>query len=337
MTIAVFGAGGVGAFYAGLLARAGQDVRVVARGPQLEALRTRGLRIESLALGEITVPPMIAAADARDVGPADLVLVAVKAHQTAGILDALAPLVGGGTMLMALQNGVESDDVLAARFGAERVLSAVVYVGATLEEPGLVRHVAAGTLVIGRSRRGPSDPRAGGSSDPRADEALERVREALASTGLPVRVTPDIDRQRWHKLAWNASFNAISALTLRSTQDLLGSAPSRELLTGVMREVIAVAKARGIALGEADLEQLVSATEKAAPIRTSMLVDRERGRPMETDALVGVVVRKGREHGVPTPLSSVLYALLTAIDLPRARSETSHLPPMPAETFSPQR
>lgn len=325
MTIAVFGAGGVGAFYAGLLARAGQDVRVIARGPQLEALRTRGLRIESLALGDLTIPPMIAAADAREIGPADLVLVAVKAHQTAGILDALAPLVGSGTMLMALQNGVESDDVLATRFGAERVLSAVVYVGATLEEPGLVRHVAAGTLVIGRSRHRATD------------DALERVREALASTGLPVRVTPDIDRQRWHKLAWNASFNAISALTLRSTQDLLGSAPSRALLTGVMREVIAVANARGIPLGEADLEQLVSATEKAAPIRTSMLVDRERGRPMETDALVGVVVRTGRERGVPTPLSSVLYALLTAIDLPRSHAETSHLPPMPAETFSPQR
>jgi 2-dehydropantoate 2-reductase len=339
--IAVFGAGGVGAFYGGLLARAGQDVRVVARGAQLEALRTRGLRIESLALGAIVIPPMRAAGDASDIGPVDLVLIAVKAHQTAGILEQLAPLVGRDTLLMALQNGVESDDVLAARFGAERVLSAVVYVGATLEEPGLVRHVAAGTLVIGRRAAGPIT-RSRGSSDPvdessvlRIDASLERVRDALASTGLPVRVSPDIERQRWHKLAWNASFNAVSALTLRSTQDLLGSAPSRELLTGVMREVIAVANARGIALGEADLEQLVSATEKAAPIRTSMLVDRERGRPMETDALVGVVVRKGREHGVPTPIASVLYALLMAIDLPQA--DTPYLPPMEAGSFSPQR
>ena len=329
MRIAVFGMGGVGAFYAGLLLRAGQDVRVVARGPQLAALRTRGLRIESLALGEIALPPMKAVDDAAEIGPVDLVLVAVKAHQTAGILDALAPLVGPETMLMALQNGVESDELLAARFGAPRILSAVVYVGATLEEPGLVRHVAAGTLVIGRR-----DSRLGGSP---ADDVLERVRATLASTGLPVRISPDIERQRWHKLAWNASFNAVSALTLRSSQELLAWPPARELLTGVMREVIAVATAAGIALGEADLEQLVGATEKAAPIRTSMLVDRERGRPMEIDALVGVVVRKGREHGVPTPLASVLYALLTAIDLPRARAGTEHLPPMPAEAFSPQR
>jgi 2-dehydropantoate 2-reductase len=320
--IAVFGAGGVGAFYGGLLARAGADVSFVARGAQLEALRRRGLRIESLSLGGITVPPVRATADPAEIGSVDLVLIAVKAHQTEGILDALGPLVGPGTLLMALQNGVESDDVLAARFGASRVLSAVVYVGATLEEPGLVRHVAAGTLVIGS--RASSDPR-----------LLERVRDALASTGLPVRISPDIERQRWHKLAWNASFNAVSALTLRSSQDLLGWLPSRELLVGVMREVIAVAGARGIALGEGDIEQLVSATEKAAPIRTSMLVDRERGRPMETEALVGVVVRKGREHGVPTPIASVLYALLTAIDVREPR--VPERPPMEAGSFSPQR
>lgn len=321
MKIAVFGAGGVGAFYGGLLARAGHDVRFVARGPQLESLRTRGLHISSLALGEIEVPPLPATDCPAEIGPTDLVLVAVKAYQTAGILDDLRPLVGERTSLVALQNGVEADEVLAARFGARRVVGAVVYVGATLEQPGLVRHAAAGTLVIG-------DRGAAGA------ERVEEVRAALASTGLPVRVTGDIDRQRWHKLAWNASFNAISALTLRSSQDLLATPASRELLIGVMREVVAVANARGVPLEEADVEQLVAVTEKAAPIRTSMLVDRERGRPLETEALVGVVVRSGRELGVETPKSAVLYALLTAIGAPdRARGP---LPPMDASGFEPR-
>jgi 2-dehydropantoate 2-reductase len=321
MKIVVVGAGGVGAFYGGLLARAGQDVGFVARGEQLRALRSTGLHISSLALGEIDVPPLRASDRAGDLGVADLVLVAVKAHQTAGILDQIAPLVGDQTLLMALQNGVESDEVLAARFGEHRVVGVVVYVGATLERPGFVRHVAAGTLVIGdRGRVGA--------------ERLEGVREVLASTGLPVRVTPDIERQRWHKLAWNASFNAVSALTLKSSQDLLTTPETRELLLGVMREVVAVANAQGVMLGPADIEQLVGATEKAAPIRTSMLVDRERGRPLETDALVGVVVRKGRALGVPTPNSSVLYALLTAIGAPAMRE--APLPPMEAGSFAPQ-
>lgn len=300
MRIVVFGAGGVGAFYGGLLARAGQDVRFVARGGQLAALRASGLHISSLSLGEIDVPPLAATRRVADIDRADLVLIAVKAHQTAGILDDLDALVGDNTLLMALQNGIESDEVLAARFGADRVISAVVYVSATLERPGFVRHVAAGTLVIGCRGATPI-------------ERVERVRDALASTGLPVRITPGIERQRWHKLAWNASFNAISALTLRSSQELLGMPETRALLIGVMQEVVAVARARGVALGEEDVEQLVAATESAAPIRTSMLVDRERGRPLETDAIVGVVVRKGREAGVPTPMTTALYALLTAI------------------------
>jgi 2-dehydropantoate 2-reductase len=321
MKIVVFGAGGVGAFYGGLLARAGQDVQFVARGAQLDALRTRGIHISSLALGEIDIPAVRATDRAAEIGRADLVLVCVKAHQTAGVLDDVATLVDGRTLLIALQNGLEPQEVLVERFGAERVIGAAVYVGATVEQPGHVRHVAAGTLVIG-------DPGRVGA------ERVEAVREALASTGLPVRVTPDIERQRWHKLAWNASFNAISALTLRSSQDLLTTPPARELLIAVMREVVAVASARGVALGEADVEQLVAATEKSAAIRTSMLVDRERGRELETDALVGVVVRKGRDAGVPTPTISVLYALLTAIG---ARDHVAgNLPPMEAGSFSPQ-
>lgn len=321
MKVAVFGAGAVGSFYGGLLVRARRDVHFVARGAQLDALRTRGLHISSLALGEIDIPPVHAVGRAGEIGPVDLALVCVKAHQTAGVLDEVAALVGERTLVMALQNGLEPDELLAARFGAERLISAVVYVGATLEKPGFVRHVAAGTLVIGRRV-------------PQNDQSLERVRDVLASTGLPVRVSADIERQRWHKLAWNASFNAISALTLRSSQDLLATPATRELLIAVMREVMAVANAQGVGLGEADIEQLVRATEQAAPIRTSMLVDRERGRPLEIDAIVGVVVRKGREAGVATPTTAVLHALLTAIGTPPAAMP--QMPPMEAAGFEPR-
>jgi 2-dehydropantoate 2-reductase len=319
MKIAVFGAGAVGSFYGGLLARGGQDVHIVARGAQLEALGSHGLRISSLALGEISVPPLRATSRAADIGTADLVLVCVKAHQTAGILDDLRSLTGEHTVLIALQNGVESDEILASRFGAEKIVSAVVYVGAELEQPGLVRHVAAGTLVIGE-RDGSTTPR------------IERIRDALAATGLPVRISPDIERQRWHKLTWNASFNAVSALTLRSSQELLAVGETRELLLAIMREVVAVARGLGVTLGESDLQQLVAATERAAPIRTSMLVDRERGRQLETDALVGVVVRKGRQLGIPTPITSALHALLTAVDVKAGVTERAA---QPAQTGQP--
>jgi 2-dehydropantoate 2-reductase len=303
VTILVYGAGAVGAFFGGLLARAGQDVRFVARGPQLEALRSRGLRIRSLLLGDIDVPPQRATPQGAGIGPVDLVLVCVKTHQTAAILDDLASVVGDGTIIVPLQNGVESDEELAARFGQQRVAAAVVYVGATVEGPGVLSHVAAGTIVLG-ARPG-FDP-----------GRLTAVRDVLATSGQPVRISEDIQRDRWRKLLWNTGFNPVSALTGRTPSELLASPASRAVVRGLMLEVVAVARAEGIALEDSDADDQIAWTEGASAIRTSMMVDRERGRRMETDALVGVVVRKGRQRGLQTPMSTTIYGLMTAIDGP---------------------
>ena len=315
MTIVVFGAGGVGAFFGGLLARAGQDVRFIARGAQLEALRTTGIQIASTSLGLVSVAPVQVSARAAEVGVADLVLICVKAHQTPAILDDVAQLVGEHTTLVTLQNGVESDDVVAARFGRTRVIPAVVYVGATLDRPGHVSHVAAGTITLGIPT---------GATRARVDAA----REALAATGLPVGVSDDIDRERWRKLLWNASFNTVSAVTGRDPARLLAVPESRALLIAVMKEVVAVAVAQGIQLQDADVDAQISWTERAGTIRTSTAVDRERGREMETDALIGVVVRRGRLHGVPTPSCEAMLGVLRAMETPLADHEIQTSRPM---------
>jgi len=301
MTILIYGAGGVGAFFGALLVRAGKDVRFVARGAQLEAVRRDGIRIESLLLGPVTVPPVRAVEHAAGLGPVDIVLVCVKAHQTKEILEDLASVVGEGTVIIPLQNGIETDELLADRFGWARVLSAVVYVGATLQAPGEVNHVARGTILIG-ARPG-SDP-----------ARLAIVLDALSAAGMEVRVADDIQRQRWEKLLWNASFNPVTAITGRTPGELLEVPSSRALLVGIMREVARVAQASGVPLSEDDVQAQVKWTQGASAIRTSMMVDRERGRAMETDALIGVIVRKGMELGVPTPYSTAVHALLTAVD-----------------------
>jgi 2-dehydropantoate 2-reductase len=300
MKIAVFGAGGVGAFFGGLLVRGGADVHFVARGAQLEALRSRGILIRSLRLGDVAIPSVQAESDAARIGPCDLVLVCVKAHQTPQILDDLAALVGARTTLVTLQNGVESDEPLAARFGPERVVPGVVYVGATVDEPGVVSHVAAGTIAIG--------VREGGDAS-----RLAAVAAALAVSGQPVKVVQDIQAERWLKLLWNASFNPVSAIAERTPRELVDVPSARQLLIDLMQEVIAVARAQGIALAPGAIDDQLAWTERASAIRTSMMVDRSRGRGMEIDALVGVVVRKGREYGVPTPCSQAMFALLQAI------------------------
>jgi 2-dehydropantoate 2-reductase len=301
MTIVIYGAGGVGAFFGGLLARGGQDVHFVARGSQLDALRMQGLRIDSLLLGQVQIGPLQAHVRASGIGRAGLVLVCVKAHQTEAILDDLASVVDDDTVIVTMQNGVDSDELVAARFGRARVVPAVVYVGATLDAPGMVTHVAAGTIVIG-ARPGVDASR------------LPFVRAALAQSGQPVRIVDDIQRERWAKLIWNASFNTVSAVSMREPRDLLAAPEARALVIGIMREVVAVAQAHGIALRESDIDQQIGWTERATAVRTSMMVDRERGRAMETEALVGVIVRLGRAHGVPTPFSEALYGLLKAIE-----------------------
>jgi 2-dehydropantoate 2-reductase len=299
--ILVYGAGGVGAFFGTLLAQAGRDVHFIARGTQLEAMKARGLTIKSTLLGEISVPTLSVFSSAAAAGTADVVLVCVKTHQTDAILDDLGAAVAAHTVLIALQNGVESDDQLAARFGRHRVVPAAVYVGAIVDEPGVVTHSAPARISIG-ARQGFDEQR------------LAEVHELLAATGQPVQISPDIQRERWRKLMWNASFNTVSAITLRTPAELLALAETRALLVRIMREVVDVARALGIDLNESDVDQHLAWTERATGIRTSTMVDRERGRVMEADALIGVIVRRGRDTGIETPASETLYALMKSMD-----------------------
>lgn len=300
MRIAVYGAGGVGGFWGGLLARAGHDVCLVARGAHLAALQRHGLRIDSAVLGDVAVAPVRAVERLAGTGAVDLLLVAVKAHQMAAVLDDLDAGIGPDTTLLALQNGIQADDILRARWGDARVLSAVVYVGASVAAPGVIRHAARGQLLLGNPYGVP-------------EPAYARVLETLAAPGLKVRPVDDIHYERWYKLMWNASFNAVSALTLQTSRPIVEHPATRALVERAMGEVAAVARATGVALTGADIARSLTETAGMPPIRTSMLDDREHGRQMEIDALVGVVVRRGRAAGVATPVMETLAALLDGV------------------------
>jgi 2-dehydropantoate 2-reductase len=303
--VLVYGAGAVGSFFGGLLSRWGVDVQFVARGPHLDAIRTNGILIESTVMDRVTIPPVVAAEKASHLDRADLVLVCVKAHRTPDILHDLESAMRDTTIVVPLQNGVESDEVLAARFGRQRVATAVVYVGATIDQPGVVTHVAPGAIILG-ARLGFDAQR------------LPPVRELLARSGQDIRITGDIHHERWLKLLWNAGFNTVSAVTGRRPADMLARPELRALIVGIMREVVAVANAQGIMLREKDITEYVAWTEREPEVQTSMMIDRQRGRSMEVDALIGVIARKGEDLRVPTPLSGAVLALLKSLedDLP---------------------
>ncbi len=301
----VVGAGGVGGFFGGLLARHGANVTFLVRERHARVLATRGLRVLS-AQGDFHVRvPAHTAASA--IGPADIVLVTVKSTDTEAAARDIAPLLGPDTVVVSLQNGIDNAEKLARVIGPERVLSAVVFVGATLQEPGVVRHTGAGRLVLGEP--------AGGRS-----ERVERVRRELSRYGIDCSVSEDVRRELWSKLVWNAAFCGVAVLMRATVDDILRVPESRRLAVRAMEEVVSIARAEGIALGEESIQAALALSERLGRFKPSMLQDLERGRPMEVEAFFGVLVSRARERGVEAPVLTLFRDCAAAMERMREAS-----------------
>jgi len=301
MRIAIVGGGGVGGLLAGLLARAGVDVRLVARGAHAEAIRRDGLRVDS-PLGAFSVRIPVAE-DPAAAGPVDAVLVAVKAWQVADLAPRLAPLVAGGGVVVPLQNGVEAAGRLAAALGEERVAGGLVSVLSWIDGPGAVKQVGA----MLRVRVGERGARAGAPS-PR----LEALAAALRAAGADVEVVADVERASWEKFLLIEPWGAVSAVA-RAPIGVVRSVPeTRALLARAQEELAALARARGVALApDAVARTLATLDGVPAEGTASMQRDLGAGRPSELEDQVGAVVRLAREAGVPVPLhEAILGALL---------------------------
>jgi 2-dehydropantoate 2-reductase len=299
--IAVVGAGGVGGRLAAMLARAGQDVRLLARGRALTAIREHGLRLHGPD-GDHTVSIARASEDASDLGAADLVLVAVKTWQLADLGPRLAPLVGDGTLVIPMQNGVEASEVLARSLGGH-VLGGVCRIISWIEGPGEIRWIGhSPSLTIG--------PRHPGQID-----AVQACAGALESGGIEVLVTTAIERARWQKFLFLAPYGAIGAVERVPLGILRRTPHARARLEAAMHEVAALATARGVDLPAHAVDfamQRIDALHEDAT--ASMARDIIAGRPSELHELIGAVVRLGREADVATPVSAELYAQLAPLE-----------------------
>jgi 2-dehydropantoate 2-reductase len=300
MRTLVFGAGAVGAYFGGLLARAGEDVTLVARGANLEALRARGLRIESAA-GSFALSPRALAHPGEGGGRYDLVLVGVKSYDTVDAAAALRASVDADTIVLSLQNGIENEQILAEVLGLPPLLGALTHIGAELVAPAVVRHDSGGRIIFGE---------VDGSRSAR----VERLAQFFDRGRVPYHVSHNIAVMLWDKLSWNAAFNACTAITGRTVRELLAHPDGRALVRAAMAETVTVARAVGVPLDPARIDPVIehSATE-LGHLRTSMLQDRERGRRMEHDALNGAVLRAATRAGVDAPVHRVLFALLDAM------------------------
>jgi 2-dehydropantoate 2-reductase len=297
--VSVVGAGAVGGYFGGLLARAGAPVVMIGRPSFVEAVEKNGLFLDTLQFQEsVRVEASTELSAARG---AEIVLFCVKTTDNAATARALAPLLAPGALVLSFQNGV--DNVGQIRAAAEiDALPTVVYVAASVPEPGRVKHVGRGDLVFG--------PR---------NERTERVAALFSRANVPCRISDNIDGELWTKLIWNCALNAVSALGHAKYGQIAASADARKVVETVVDEVLAVARAANI--HPPGLEDRKVAIAGAMKIATQMAEalsstaqDMNRGKRTEIDSLNGYISRRGAELGVPTPVNHALYALVKLVE-----------------------
>ena len=309
MRIAVFGAGGVGGYFGGRLAQAGEDVIFIARGDHLKAMLKHGLRVDSLK-GDFVVKPVQATDDPAQVGTVDAVLLGVKAWQVLEAAEAMRSMVGPESFAVPLQNGVEAPTQLASVLGHEHVLGGLCGLITFIVEPGHICHAGADPFIRF------------GELDNRPSERAERLRQAFERTsGLTVEVPSDIHGAMWQKFLFVTAWSGMGAVT-RAPIGVFRSQPgTRQMLEQTMAEIYNLARARNIDLPKEIIGKWMEFLDSMPPDGTaSMQRDIMNGRPSELEAQNGAVVRMGQEAGVETPVNSFIYHSLLPMEM-RARGQ----------------
>jgi 2-dehydropantoate 2-reductase len=313
LRVAVFGAGGVGAYFGARLAEGGAELAVIARGAHLEAIRDHGLRVDSV-LGDVRIAPAIATASAADVGPVDVVLLGVKTWQVADVAQSLRPLLHSKTIVVPLQNGVETVDELTIALGERHVVGGLCSGFCFIVAPGHVRHIGGVTFIKFGELDGTKTPR------------VLALRDAFVGARVDAELPDDIRVALWEKFLLVVPFGGLGAVS-RAPIGVLLTPPTRELLERGMREIEAIARARGITLPDDVIARTFAMLAAANPSGTSSLQrDIAAGKRSELDAWTGAVVRLGVRAKIPTPLHDFLYAVLLPQER-RARGEIAFSSP----------
>lgn len=309
MRIAVFGAGGVGGYFGGRLAQAGEDVVFIARGDHLKAMLKQGLQVDSVK-GDFLVKPVQATDDPAQAGIVDAVLVCVKAWQVPQAAKAMRPMVGPQTFVVPLQNGVEAPSQLAAVLGQDHVLGGLCGLITFVVEPGHIRHAGYDPFIRF------------GELDNRPTERVERLRQAFdRASGLTVEVPADIQVALWQKFVFVTAWSSMGAVT-RAPIGVFRSQPgTRQMLEQTISEIYNLARARNIALSKDIISKTMALLDSIPPDGTaSMQRDIMSGKPSELEAQTGAVVHMGQQVGVETPVNAFIYHSLLPMEM-RARGQ----------------
>jgi 2-dehydropantoate 2-reductase len=298
MKIAIMGSGGVGGYFGARLAAAGSDVTFIARGAHLEAIRSEGLRVQS-SFGDVHVNPATGTDDPAEVGPVDVVLFATKLYDTESAGELCKPFIGADTAVISLLNGVDSEEQLSSILGAEHVVGGVARISAGIAAPGVIQHHSNFASIEF------------GELDGRRSDRLQQFLSIAKEAQISAQLRDDIVAAIWEKFIMLASFSAITTLTRLPAGPIRENPETWELLKAAARETGAVARARGVQLPENAVDDIVQMIHRLPDtMKSSMLMDLERGNRLELEWLSGAVCRLGREAGIETPVHRVALAAL---------------------------
>jgi len=303
MRIAIYGTGAIGGYFGYRLAQAGEEVFFIARGQTVRALSAQGLVIEHPD-GTSVTQGVQAFEEPSLIGVVDAIILGVKAWQVPEGAHGMRPLIGKDTFVVPLQNGVEAPAQLSRFLGSDHVFGGMCRISCKIVAPGRIKHEGLEPYV------------AFGELDNRASERGQRLVEAFRKAGVNAEIPPDIHEAMWRKFLLIAAWSGLASVT-RVPVGILRSVPeTRELLTESLREVVAVGRDKGISLDEDDAITTLDFIDRApAAATTSMQRDVMEGRPSELEALVGAVVRLGKDVGCPTPVNSFVYGSLLPLEL----------------------
>ena len=301
MRFAILGSGAVGGYFGAKLAKLGQEVTFIARGAHLDAIRSKGLQIQSAKLGDFVVTAA-AESDTSKVGPVDVVIVAVKAYDNSTALPMLKPMIGANTVVLTLQNGVDSVDEVAVVAGQGKVLGGTTYVATALEAPGLIVQTGVHrSIIFGEvfGDRGRISPR------------VQAIADVLADADIQVTPVADARVPIWDKFVYLCPFSGFTGASRLAIGRIWKFPHVQEMFYAASREVAAIARAEGVTISPDRFDTLKEYMQNIPPTtRSSLLIDLEQGKRIEVEALQGAAVRRARKHGVPVPIVATLYALL---------------------------
>ena len=302
MKFAVIGAGGVGGYFGGKLAQAGHPVTFIARGTTLKAIRSGGLRVDSLK-GDFHIYPTAVTADPMEVGPVDVILVAVKAWQVANVAPTIHPMMGPNTLVIPLQNGVEARDTLASFIDAASVIGGFCRIFSRIVAPGHIQHFAIEpTVLVGEWQ--------GGNS-----ERIDRLVHTMQAADISTNESDDIQAKLWEKFLLITPMSGIGAITRVPVGEYRKHEETRAMLTEAMTEVVRVGRGLGVTFSENAVERTMGFIDNLpADATASMQRDLMEGRPSELEFQNGAVVRLGKKAGIAVPLNTFIYHALLPME-----------------------